>query len=110
MTTPLHGPLSPTEAHVLYKPTGMTVVFDRFCEHHPYRVVGPESIPERRFSTLVCAARTVVSAGPRFHVESGEFRSSYAQCRQTVNDADFTRQMQEAREDAKYSEKIKEPR
>jgi len=107
---PLYGPLSPAESGILYKPTGKTVDFERFCEHHPYRVVGPENMPERRFSTLACAARTVVSAGPRFHVESGEFRSSYAQCRQTVNDADFTRQMQEAREDAKYSDKIKEPR
>jgi hypothetical protein len=98
MTTPLCGPLSPAESGILYRPTGKTVDFERFCGHHPYRVVGPENVPERRFSTLACAARTVVSAGARFHVECGEFKASYDQCRTLVIDADYDRQIVAARE------------
>jgi len=97
-------------AHVVQEAQLMPVNYERFCEHHPYRVVGIEDQAERRFSTLACAAKTIVSAGPRFHVERGEFRASYAQCVQAANDADFMRQLQTARDDAKYWEKIKEPR
>jgi hypothetical protein len=109
---PLYGPLLPAECAALstLQFTGKTVDFERFCEAHPYRVVGPKNMPERHFATLVCAARTVVSAGPGFHVESGEFRASHAQCLRIANDADFDRQIQEAREDAGYWEKIKEPK
>jgi hypothetical protein len=90
--------------------TRATVDYDRFCESHLYRVIGPEKQPERRFSTLACAARTVLSSGPRFHVECGLFRASHAQCRQVVADADFARQFEDAREESKYWEKIKEPK
>ena len=111
MTMPLYGPLSPAEA-AARRPAplhpGQRINIESFNEMHPYRVVGPESVPERRFSTLACAARTVVSAGPQFHVESGEFRASYAKCRQVANDADFARQIQEGREGAGYWEQIKE--
>lgn len=109
---PLYGPLSPAESAALSKPqfTGKAVDFERFCEAHPYRVVGPENMPERRFATLVCAARTAASAGPPFHVECGEFRASYAECRRLANNADFDRQVQEAREETKYWEKIEEPK
>jgi hypothetical protein len=93
MSTPLYGPLPSTEAGTIYKPVGKTVDFERFCERHPYRVVGPENMPERRFSTLACAARTAVSAGPRFHVECDAFRSSYDQCRTLVIDADYDRKI-----------------
>jgi hypothetical protein len=82
------------------------VDYERFCESHLYRVVGPEDEPERRFSTLACAAMTVLSAGPRFHVECGNFKASYAQCDQVVNDADFACQIDDARERAKYWERI----
>jgi hypothetical protein len=85
----------------------VTVNYERFCEAHPYRVVGPEDEPERRFSTLACAARTVQSDGPRFHVECGEFRASHAECTRLVYDADFAIQLREARGESKYWEKIK---
>ena len=93
------------------RPThAVTVNYEQFCEAHLYRVVGPEDQPERRFSTLACAARTVLSAGPRFHIECGLFRASHAQCRQVVADADFAGQLEDAREKSKYREKIKEPK
>jgi len=110
---PLYGPLSPTES-AARRPEplrpGQHINHVRFEEAHPYRVVGPENIPQRRFATLVCAARTVAYAGPRFHVECGDFRASYHECQRFANNADFDRQVQEAREDAKYWEKIKEPK
>jgi hypothetical protein len=81
MLMALYGPLSPTESVALYKPTGKTVDYEQFCAAHPYRVVGPEDLPERRFSTLTSAAITVVSAGPGFHVECGDFQASYTECR-----------------------------
>jgi hypothetical protein len=111
MTTPLYGPLSPAESAVRRpKPLlpGQRINRVRFEEAHPYRVVGPENMPERRFATLVCAARTAASAGPPFHVECREFRASYAECCRLANNADFDRQVQEAREETKYWEKIKE--
>ena len=86
----------------------MTIDYERFCESHLYRVVGPKDEPERRFSTLACAARTVLSAGPSFHVECGDFRASYAQCVPLVNDADFSCQIDDARERANYWERITE--
>jgi hypothetical protein len=52
--------------------------------------------------------RTAASAGPPFHVECREFRASYAECCRLANNADFDRQVQEAREETKYWEKIKE--
>jgi hypothetical protein len=88
----------------------LTVDYERFCESHLYRVVGPEDQPERRFSTLACAARTVLAAGPRFHIECGLFRASHAQCRQVVSDADFAGQIEDSREKSKYWEKVKEPK
>ena len=71
---PLYGPLSPEEAAPLHPKTTpvyarISVDYERFCEAHPYRVVGPENESERRFSTLACAAGTVLAAGTRFHVE-----------------------------------------
>ena len=115
MTMPLYGPLTPEEAALLHpKPAPvyarLTVDYERFCEAHPYRVVGPEDQPERRFSTLASAARTVLDAGRRFHVECGEFKVSYDQCCQVVSEASFSRQIDEAQEKAKYWEKIKEPK
>ena len=112
---PLYGPLSPEEAAPLHpKPAPvyarLTVDYERFCESHLYRVIGPEDEPERRFSTLACAARTVLASGPRFHIECGLFRASHAQCRQVVADADFAGQLEVAREKSKYREKIKEPK
>ena len=112
---PLYGPLSPEEAAPLHpKPAPvyarLTVDYERFCESHLYRVVGREDEPERRFSTLACAARTVLAAGPRFHIECGLFRASHAQCGQVVADADFAGQLEDAREESKYWEKIKEPK
>jgi hypothetical protein len=98
---PLYGPLSPEEAAPLHpNPAPMfallTVDYERFCEAHPYRVVGPEDQPERRFSTFACAARAVQSDGPRFHVECGEFRASHTECTRLVYDADFAIQLREA--------------
>ena len=111
----LYGPLSPEEAAPLLPKIApvfarVTVDYERFCEAHLYRVVGPGNQPERRFSTLACAARTVLAAGPRFHIECGLFRASHAQCRQVVADADFAGQLEDAREESKHWEKIKEPK
>jgi hypothetical protein len=103
---PLYGPLSPTESAALYKPTGKTVDYEQFCEAHPYRVVGPEDLPERRFSTLPCAAMTVVSAGPDFHVECGDFQASYTECRFLERDAVAAARLEEARRKVHYWEKI----
>jgi hypothetical protein len=112
---PLYGPLSPEEAAPLHSSplpefTRGNIDYESFCAGYPFRVVGPEDQPERRFSTLACAARTVLSAGPRFHIECGLFRASYAQCGQVVADADFAGQLEDAREKSKYREKIKEPK
>ena len=116
---PLYGPLSPEEEAPLHpKPAPvyarLTVDYERFCEAHLYRVVGREDEPERRFSTLACAARTVLAAGPRFHIECGLFRASHAQCIQVVSDAEFACQIEDSREKSKYWEKVnevfKEPR
>ena len=112
---PLYGPLSPEEAAPLHpKPAPvyarLTVDYERFCESHLYRVVGREDEPERRFSTLACAARTVLAAGPRFHIECGLFRASHAQCRQVVSDADFAGQIEDARKESDYWEKLTEKR
>ncbi len=111
----VYGPLSPEEATSLHPApvlvfTRFTVDYERFCEAHPYRVVGPEDEPERRFSTLACAARTVLAAGPRFHVECADFKATHAQCRQLGADAILLLQIQNAREKSKYREKLKEPR
>ena len=112
---PLYGPLSPEEAALLHpKPAPvyarLTVDYERFCESHLYRVIGPEDEPERRFSTLACAARTVLASGPRFHIECGLFRASHAQCCQVVSDADFAGQIEDARKESDYWEKLTEKR
>ncbi|HME59224.1 MAG TPA: hypothetical protein VKF63_12855 [Terracidiphilus sp.] len=84
------------------------VDFERFCETHPYRVVGPEKLPERRFRTLVCAAQTVVSegSGRRFHVECGDFKASYLECRSIAQDWSATMQLDEARAKSGFWDKI----
>ena len=82
------------------------VDYEQFCAAHPYRVVGPESLPERRFSTLTSAAMTVVTAGPRFHVECGAFYASYIECRIIDGDAVAAAQLEEARRQVHYWEKI----
>lgn len=99
---PIYGPLSPAEHAALPPPPSVvkTVDYERFCEAHPYRVVGPDKphghnqLPDRRFSTLICAARTVLSEGPKFRVECGEFKTSFAECVKLVAAADFNRAME----------------
>lgn len=80
----------------------MRIDFERFCAQHPYRVVGPNIGPERRFSTLYCAARTVLSEGPEFHVECGDFRASFAECRGLAIDADSGLQIEAARQQSHW--------
>jgi len=94
------APAASTIASGKPRTRAITVDYERFCEAHPYRVVGPEDQPERRFSTLACAARTLLSAGPRFHIKCGDFKASWTQCRELVNDADFMRQVEDARDES----------
>jgi hypothetical protein len=61
-------------------------------------VVGPEKLPERRFKTLTCAAQTVLEAGKRFHVECGDFKASYLECRSIAQEHQHSVQLDEARE------------
>lgn len=82
------------------------VNYENFCYRHPYRVVGPEELPERRFATLIAAARTVIEAGPKFHAECGSFKASYNECRSLAAESSRQTAIDEARQKSKYWEKI----
>lgn len=90
----LYGPITPQE---ILESHPRTIDYEHFCECHPYRVVGPEKVPERRFSTLACAARTVVAEGSRFHVECGDFKAMYWDCVKLVESANLDAQINEAK-------------
>jgi hypothetical protein len=66
--------------------------YESFCARHPYRIVG-EGMPERRFASLLCAARSAYDTRrPSVHVVGpGGGVTTFQECGTLVIDRDAGR-------------------